>query len=98
MSDVKEEEIVSLTDANVVLNVFPNPVQSVLQVKTKAAINDRLQYSLVDVQGKLLYQSQKRAQGSSVTTEIEMSSLKPGMYILSVIIEGKLYIRKVIKN
>ncbi len=98
MSDAPEEEIVSPINDKVILNIFPNPVQSVLQVKTNAAINDHLQFSLVNVEGKLLYQSQKRAQGSSVNTSIDMLSLKPGMYILSVIIEGKLHIRKVIKN
>ncbi len=98
MSDAPEEEIVSPINDKVILNIFPNPVQSVLQVKLNAAINDHLQYYLVNVEGKLLYQSQKRAQGSSVNTAIDMSSLKPGMYILSVIIEGKLHIRKVIKN
>ncbi len=98
MSDETEEEIVTASTENVVLNVFPNPVQSVLQVKTKAAINNRIQYSLVDVHGKLLYYSEKKAQSLSESNEIDMSALTPGMYILSVIIDGKQYIRKLIKN
>ncbi len=86
-----------LSDENITLNIFPNPVQSVLQVKANTKANQKIQYSLVDLNGKIFYQSQKRSQQFVEKTEINMSALKPGIYILSVIIEGKLYTRKVIK-
>lgn len=94
----EEEEIVATENNDLILNVFPNPVQSVVQVKTTTELNSRIQYSLVDANGKMRYTSQKKSMQTSDIQEINMSALTPGVYILSVIIEGKQYIRKLIKN
>ncbi|MCH7409818.1 T9SS type A sorting domain-containing protein [Belliella sp. DSM 111904] len=69
------------------LQVFPNPVKSELNLKLPN-IKDDLEVLIYSTQGQLIFQSRvnfKSSQSNIYLTIEEVSSLKPGVYLLKVV-------------
>lgn len=69
-------------------SIFPNPVENLLKVKTDENI-DRIEiYSLI---GQLVLKKEK-------SNEVDVSSLKSGVYLMTIFSQGKKVIKKMIKS
>lgn len=73
-------------------NIFPNPVLDVLRVQINGT--DKAELLLYDLTGKL----QKRADSISGGTQIDLSDLPVGVYMLQMLSEDGVAVQKVVKN
>ena len=73
------------------MQVYPNPAYNILYVYAGFAV-DRL--SLVDMQGRMVYEARPETQGS-LETGIDVSGLPAGMYVLRAVSDKHQYARKV---
>ncbi len=62
------------------VKVFPNPAKGSLSIITSDAVSIDTDLKIVDLQGKLLYQSQL----NKSRTEISLSGIDPGAYLLII--------------
>ncbi len=60
------------------ISTFPNPVSNILTIKSESSI---VSYSIFDEKGVI----RKSLQGTSLSQEIEVMTLEPGMYFIHVI-------------
>ena len=63
-------------------SIFPNPAKEIVKLRFNKNINDRINVSVYSIQGKLMLNSKRALQNSA--TQINVSSLKRGMYFLKV--------------
>lgn len=72
-------------DSNTLLEVYPNPVQQDIYIKTGVALNNA-QMKIYNVQGKLMMQKIINGNG---TISVSVRSLPPGIYITKIVSDGK---------
>ena len=63
-------------------SIFPNPAKDIVELKFNKSISDKINISVYNIQGKLILNSKRALQNSA--TQINVSSLKSGMYFLKV--------------
>ncbi|MPL73299.1 hypothetical protein SDC9_19096 [bioreactor metagenome] len=74
---------------DLIFDIYPNPAKEVLNIYTSKEIN---QIEIFDLLGR----KQISIKGNSI--QIDISSLKRGVYIVSIDLEGKVLKRKIIKR
>ena len=83
------------TSLNISLSVFPNPTSDFLTLKVDDYNNEALNYTLLDEQGKLVFNEQITTQD----TQVAMSTLARGAYFINVLqANKKIQTFKIIKN
>lgn len=90
----EEEGIISTMEVEPVISVHPNPSQSFFRLTTGYQKPVTVNMIITDLNGKVLEQSRHVNQTSPVSFG---AALKPGVYILKSIIEGKVSVQKLIK-
>lgn len=76
------------------LNAYPNPVTNTITLVYSGSDNIA-KYSLMDIMGKTMLIGELR---KTNTQSVDLTKLKPGLYILNVIDSNNTYSTKVIKN
>lgn len=66
------------------LRIFPNPTSDQLKVTINSTQSTSIQLKLTTIDGKLLQQNELAAGLASQTTQIDVSDLVPGIYLLHV--------------
>jgi RHS repeat-associated protein len=86
--------------AETIINAFPNPFTETLTVSITAALanNKTEKIELFTADGTLVYTKKMNKQGSNVTLLNDMPRLTNGMYVLRIVIAGKPYSMKVLKQ
>jgi subtilisin family serine protease len=64
--------------------IWPNPANDIINFKVKALDSSKVFLSLVDVQGRLVYSSNRNNSGQFVEGKIPTSNLQKGIYILNI--------------
>jgi trimeric autotransporter adhesin len=82
-------------EANMIFNVFPNPVEANVTVSLKVPSPKSAAVELIDLQGKVLQKLNMRPNQSEEM--INMESLSAGTYLIHVVQDGKESVKKVIK-
>ena len=83
------------TALNISLSVFPNPTSDYLTLKVEDYNNEALNYTLLDEQGRLVFNEQITTQD----TQVAMSTLARGAYFINVLqANKKIQTFKIIKN
>ncbi|GGG60389.1 T9SS type A sorting domain-containing protein [Epilithonimonas arachidiradicis] len=77
-------------DNDVVLKIFPNPVKEKLYIHTKSPLKN---VEIRDFSGKLL-----KNLNSKSSSEIDLKSLKNGVYLITVKTENNVYTDRIIKQ
>jgi hypothetical protein len=91
----ENEEEIELTELSNELSVFYQPTTELLTLKIKGYADDKLNYALYDVRGKLL--DHNKVTGK--LTNINMQGLPSSIYLLKVSSEEKfIETFKIIKN
>ncbi|WP_315814016.1 T9SS type A sorting domain-containing protein [Paraflavitalea speifideaquila] len=76
--------IIKLNYLNTKLQVFPNPVHSLLQVQLPAGMKGNLALQIIDASGKHVRTMNVESAGYVLITSFNVSGLKQGMYLLRV--------------
>jgi hypothetical protein len=83
------------TTLNISLSVFPNPTSDFLTLKVEDYNNEALSYTLLDEQGRLVFNEQITTQD----TQVAMSTLARGSYFINIVqTNKKIQTFKIIKN
>jgi hypothetical protein len=88
------EKLSSVLDVRTLCNntgpiVFPNPAQDELYLTLKAKDQNRIQLSIIDLQGETVKAVNYNIQSGENLLKIEIRTLKPGYYILRFLEGGK---------
>ena len=75
--------------------VYPNPLKELLNIKTFIKQNGELNMSLMDMNGKIVFQKSIAAKPGTLNTGINTSALTEGVYFLKLEINGEELVRKV---
>jgi hypothetical protein len=70
-------------DADLPFNLYPNPIDDELRIKLEKPINNGLQISIFDLQGKEVYGSTEHSDGIGEIM-INMNELKEGVYFVKI--------------
>ena len=71
------------------IKVFPNPANSIININSKVLV-DRVE--VYDILGKLMFSESKN------TKNLDVSSLKSGLYILNIYSESYKIVKKIVVN
>ena len=85
----KSNSIQSLSNSK--LKIYPNPSKS--KVNIEAEVNDKLSFTLCDIQGKILISQDAIGKGL-----IDVSGLSNGIYMLNLELNGIPSVHKLIIN
>ncbi len=88
---VGETELTKVESKEVLL--YPNPVKSLLTIDVGNSFNGPVHLKIYDINGRIVKQQNLPALKSS----FELSDLKPGIYFLQFVGEGKTITQKIIK-
>ena len=80
------------------MNIYPNPVASILNVDFSLIKGDNVKIQLVDVLGKVAYSQSVNAFGGANSVKIDVKGLASGVYSLNIlsgneITSGKVVVR-----
>ncbi len=73
-----DENLSNVTDFN--LKLFPNPASDRMTMDITAEQNSNVNISIFDMQGRIVYNSEERLEGSNLTKTISVSDLANGTY------------------
>lgn len=71
------------------IEIYPNPVSSYINIKPRTENSSTHSYKIIDIYGKILLQGNN-------STQIDISTLNNGIYILKINIDTNIYSRKII--
>jgi hypothetical protein len=81
------------------LSTYPNPVENELMIQMNVAENQKIEISILNVLGNTVWQSKGLySDSNSFTTTISTSQLTSGVYLLKVNVDGKVFLRKLVKK
>lgn len=81
------------------LSVYPNPTNGVFKLTINSAENHaNVGVQVVNAAGQVVYSNALNVNSGLNTTEIDLSTLADGIYVVKVIVDEKIYITKVSLN
>ncbi|HEY4198203.1 MAG TPA: S8 family serine peptidase, partial [Mucilaginibacter sp.] len=89
-------QLTSADGSDIGLVVFPNPANNLLNVVFAAKANAAVALSLVNIAGQAAYTQKLTSAAENFSTSINVGNYAPGTYVLKILLDGKLYSRKVI--
>ena len=85
VSDLPElTSVIQEQSAEFDMQLYPNPVMDLLNVKFQQVNASRATLSIMDVNGKLVYEQVIKVSNARFDTSVNVADLKPGMYIVNV--------------
>jgi len=76
--------------------IYPNPFEDMLNIQFPPHFNQRVGVSIFDVQGKVVFKDDFSS--TQNTVDLNLSILKPGVYLLKITTAGTETIHKIIKK
>ncbi|MCL4154580.1 UNVERIFIED_CONTAM: hypothetical protein GTU68_011328 [Idotea baltica] len=96
--DKYETPVVTATTKRNILeitSIYPNPAQTQIRLKLPTAVTGPVTVSFLDINGRNIMTRSDRM--TSDTLEVMTSAIPPGIYLLQVLADGKVYVGKVEK-
>ncbi len=86
------------TEAENIFTVYPNPVTDYLNIEFKSSDKNLFGILIINQQGLILKNIKPTAQSSGQRSEaLDISSYKPGVYLLRITINGNMFTKRFIK-
>ncbi|MBK7130207.1 MAG: T9SS type A sorting domain-containing protein [Crocinitomicaceae bacterium] len=82
-------------NGNTLYTIYPNPVSEVLFIQPAGTFADNVSGQLVDVTGKVI---ETFSMNSANAVQVDMSQHQSGVYFIHILIDGEVYITKVVKE
>lgn len=76
------------------ISVFPNPVESYINIKSDLSNHSKATISITDVLGRELF----RNETNHLSQSIDITFLTKGIYLITINVDEHLFVRKIIKN
>ena len=76
--------------------LFPNPVSGKLNVSLNLANNSRLNYQILNMNGEVIYTEQTGTMSGTVNKTIDVSGFAKGVYLIRVITDKEIIMKKII--
>ena len=76
------------------VRLYPNPVKSFLTIDISNSFNGTVQLKIYNINGRIV----KQQKLSALKSSIELAGLKPGIYFLQFVGDGKTIIQKIVKQ
>ena len=83
-------------NSDIGLEIYPVPAKDNLNVLFKAKANEDMTLSLINVLGQVVYTGKASIAAGNYSTRLNVSALKPGSYVVKIMLGSKVYVRKVI--
>ena len=81
------------------MNIYPNPVTDAVNVEFTLQRNRQVKLQLYDELGKLVKRVKKdNYKIGTNKIQLEIGSLKSGIYFISLTFEGEVYTKQIVKN
>ena len=91
-------EVKFVPEVETVINIFPNPFTTSVQVQLNGKISGVYQLSIFDISGKIIWRKAINKSGGSVTETINTANIPGGAYLLQVLSpDQKKTVQKLIK-
>ena len=74
------------------IEIYPNPVSHLLNLNHQAELVTPAKYTLNELNGKVVIEKESW----SNETQIDVTGITPGLYVLKINAEGKIYYRKIV--
>ncbi|HTF81155.1 MAG TPA: glycoside hydrolase family 9 protein, partial [Cytophagales bacterium] len=87
-----KDELISATEA--AIEIMPNPVVDQLHIKSLHSNSDKIEVSITDLTGKIVWEGRNM----NATSQIDLSTMYPGTYILNLKSNRGYYYHKLIKQ
>ena len=78
--------------------VYPNPGTGLYQVSISGTSSSIAQIGVLNLLGELVYSSQDSFETNTLSKQVDLRHLSNGSYFLKVVVDGKCYLSKLIKN
>ena len=72
-------------EKNEVFNVFPNPVESLVNLSFNQTIAEPIQVEVLDAMGRFVFSQESNSVQGMNTLEIDLGAFPAGVYILNLI-------------
>lgn len=83
---------------NVSIQVFPNPVQDIVNIEIESEYTGDLNIEILDISGKqVLFKQQFTKSSMSFHTALQVNALSKGVYILKIMQGDESWLRKLVK-
>lgn len=79
-------------------STYPNPTMDELKIDLLGFEGQELTFKLVDLNGRTMFTKTYRSESGNATTEIDLSKLAPGMYVLHGTDGQRNWVREVVKT
>ncbi len=79
------------------LNIYPNPIEDIINVFSLNPIEQKINYQLLNVNGKILLSGEILTNGSSLQS-IDASNLLTGNYVLKLNVGDEVITKNIVKN
>jgi len=77
------------------IRIYPNPVEDILYIQSEDLFKDRVHVNLINALGQKVVQTQSN---NSQLVSIDISTMTPGIYILSLSVGDQVFTKKIVKN
>ncbi len=83
---------------NNIINIYPNPTNGIINFEKSGGTNKEINIQVLNVLGELQYSTIIESSNGVFTKIINLSSLKAGMYFISIVSQNEKRIEKIIKE
>jgi hypothetical protein len=81
------------------LNVYPNPANEELNIRSETMANGQANLALFDVTGRMVFSSNLQIENATLAEQIDLRTLTKGIYLLKVIdANGQISQQKIVKK
>ncbi|PSR05539.1 MAG: hypothetical protein BRD50_00655 [Bacteroidetes bacterium SW_11_45_7] len=94
LKDVTSAESATV-DKSHEISVAPNPTNGQLTIKSQARDAGKMELSIFNLQGEKVYSDQLQTSNGPINTDLDISSLANGLYLMKVQTENKVYTDKI---
>ena len=86
------------TEAKNIFTIYPNPVSEYLNITFQTTQKSAIGITIINQQGLILSTTKTTSRtGDKWSETLDISSYKPGVYLLKITIDGKSYTQRFIK-
>ncbi len=90
--------VVNLTYSSKGLTIYPNPTNSTIRIAFKNSGNGAVEIRIRDVNGKAVLYAEKHFGETGNSVDVDLSTLESGVYFVSVTVNGKTTVQKIVKQ
>jgi hypothetical protein len=85
-----------LNAESLILKVYPNPASDYVVISTQSSAGKKINVTFTNIQGKKVYEAGLNTSNAKHEAKIDVSGFAKGIYLVSVTIEGRKKVEKIV--